>query len=335
MTFKISADNRKEWLQLNNPTGGPFFYGLLNQKQKIILEDWISETTANNMIGECGIPAMGILLGLILANDIRRVVQCGHYAGFSLLILSMLMKNAYNNSCIVSIDIDQVVTRFAQSYIDRAQLNDTAKLLVMDSGDPYCAVEALSQMHNQPPQLVFIDSSHQYKHTLEELNLWASVIQPGGFIVTHDASRMASNYDRNNLGGVRRALDEWLPRHPDVSSIIIDPEMGLQEQPTYKDPCGLALIHVKKPQPFNGASATKRRLIYDPGFHHRDNWLLGDGWTFAGRGVLHEPGSSSSVSCFSPVVGGETYKIEVELAKVISGGVHPGAGGGGTYGIYE
>ena len=123
----ISANDRRKWLQLNSPSGGPFFYGLLDHKQKTILNGWISETTANNMIGETSISAIGLLLGLILANDIRRVVQCGHYAGFSLLVLSMLMKNARNDSRIVSFDIDQVVTRFAQSFIDRAVMNDTGR----------------------------------------------------------------------------------------------------------------------------------------------------------------------------------------------------------------
>lgn len=324
----VSSNDRMSWLQLNSPLGRPFFYNLLDKGQATLLDNWISETSSKNMIGETSISAIGILLGLVLGNNIRRVVQCGHYAGFSLLVLSMVMKNSRHGGRIVSFDIDQAVTRFAQSFIDKGELNDTAKLFIMDSADSFCVTSALSEMHNEPPQLVFIDSSHQYRHTIEELTLWASAVQPGGFLVMHDASRMASEFDRNDLGGVRQALDEWLPQHPEVSSIIIDPDSDLQNRLTYIDPCGLALLHVKRPRSLSVGVATKRRLISDPNFQHSDNWLLGEGWSFTQGRVSHTPGISSSASCFSPVVGGERYKVEVELANVTSGGVHPAAGSG-------
>jgi hypothetical protein len=45
--------------------------------------------------------------------------------------------------------------------------------------------------------------------------------------------------------------------------------------------------------------------------------------------VTKAPGVSSTLSCFSPVVGGERYRVSVELADVTRGGVHPCAGSGG------
>jgi hypothetical protein len=52
------------------------------------------------------------------------------------------------------------------------------------------------------------------------------------------------------------------------------------------------------------------------------------GWEKIGQGVRKNPGSSSSLACFAPVIAGEKYLVTLTLSDVISGGVHPGAGAG-------
>jgi hypothetical protein len=69
-------------------------------------------------------------------------------------------------------------------------------------------------------------------------------------------------------------------------------------------------------------------MIADPAFRHADAWMPGDGWVRERAGYRKLPGVSSGLSCFSPVVGGEDYWVDVELAGVKSGGVHPAAGAG-------
>ena len=66
--------------------------------------------------------------------------------------------------------------------------------------------------------LLFIDTSHEYEHTLRELAVWTSLVKPGGWILFHDtnlsgtATRRLSggmNYGWDNSRGVTRAIEEF------------------------------------------------------------------------------------------------------------------------------
>jgi predicted O-methyltransferase YrrM len=69
-----------------------------------------------------------------------------------------------------------------------------------------------------PLDLIFLDSSHEYKHTLEELALYWPLIAPHGVLVLHDTNltekitRKLSgevNIGWDNSAGVSRALQEF------------------------------------------------------------------------------------------------------------------------------
>ena len=60
--------------------------------------------------------------------------------------------------------------------------------------------------------LLFIDTSHQYRHTFDELNVYGPRVKPGGVILLHDtdlevAPGSVSDEDRDFP--VRRAVVEW------------------------------------------------------------------------------------------------------------------------------
>lgn len=324
---KVTVETRHLWHQLSTPSGGPFYYALLSDDQRHILRDWLEDTGNRNMIGETSVSAIGMLAGLILGNRINRVAQCGHYAGFSLLVLAMLMKQARIPGRLVSVDVDQNMTDYTRSWIERAGLTDIATALVLDSGDPFAAHEVTRQLGGSP-SLVFIDSSHQYRHTLEELDLWSRFVAPRGFICLHDVSDLSRSFDANGLGGVPAALEEWLPKNPNVSGITVDPGSHHAEA-IYLDPCGFGLLQVRDVPPgLMLPRPESKRLIADSYLAYRDNWQLGDGFIWGENGVAKEPGASTAISCFSPVVSGERYHVVVELEDVRSGGLHACAGGG-------
>jgi predicted O-methyltransferase YrrM len=331
--FAVSDENRHLWHQLDSPSGGPFYFLLLSEVQRQVLRDWLTDTSSRKMIGETSVSAIGMMAGLVLGNRIERVAQCGHYAGFSLLVLGMLMQQARIPGRIVSVDIDQHMTNYTRSWIDRAGLSDIATAEVLDSGDPFAAWQVEDKLGGSP-ELLFVDSSHQYRHTLEEMDLWSQFVKPGGFICLHDVSAFSSYQDANGLGGVPAALREWLPRNPNVAGLAIDP--GATDlarfhaaSPVYRDPCGFGLLQVQNaPMVARPARPGRKRMIADPGFRFSDNWVLGEGWAWESGGVVKAPGVSSGLSCFSPVIAGERYRVIVELADVTEGGVHPGAGAG-------
>jgi cephalosporin hydroxylase len=60
--------------------------------------------------------------------------------------------------------------------------------------------------------LLFIDSSHQYQHTYDELNLYGDRVADGGVILLHDTDlevAPGSTRDEDKGYPVRRAVQEW------------------------------------------------------------------------------------------------------------------------------
>ncbi|MCZ4073362.1 class I SAM-dependent methyltransferase [Agrobacterium sp. LMR679] len=321
---QVSAENRLKWQGFENGVS-PFLFQILDDNQKRLYMDWFKETADQNLVGETSQSVINALVGLIFGNKISRVVQCGHYAGYSLILLGMLAKSYASGLKIASIDIDQSVTTFTDKWVEKCGLTGTCRTWVRDSSDSFAAKEARDFL-GDAPELVFIDSSHQYRHTIDELNLWASEVAPGGLICMHDAAPFAKYQDHSNLGGVNRALEEWCADNPSVEKIVL--QSGLSVSPVFKDPCGLAIMQILHPADFSRTPArSDKRMVKDTSFAFSDQWVLGEGWSFAPGKVSKQPGTSSSLSCFSPVKAGEKYRVTAELIDVKAGGLHPGAGG--------
>jgi len=71
-----------------------------------------------------------------------------------------------------------------------------------------CTQETYSQLPGDV-DIVFIDTSHAYEHTLQELTLYRWLVRPGGKIVLHDTELP---YPEGVIGKpfpVKRAVTEW------------------------------------------------------------------------------------------------------------------------------
>jgi hypothetical protein len=121
--------------------------------------------------------------------------------------------------------------------------------------------------------MVIIDSSHQYAHTLQELDLWYGALPLGGLIVMHDVSRYAQSFDSTAKGGVRKAILEWSEKR-NVPALLLN-SFVTDESPdslVYRDGCGLALIQKQMANPEIGEGsfvhqdqgwlANARRIIF-------------------------------------------------------------------------
>jgi predicted O-methyltransferase YrrM len=208
------------------------------------LKSWYAETEAKQHVGEINVPAMCLLQGLISGSGIRRVVQLGHYFGYSTLLLGFLFRSMGVKCGLFSIDIAEDASRFTQTWIARAKLDEYVTIAVGDSAAPSSVTLARNAIGGSP-QLVLIDSSHQYSHTLKELDLWTSVLPLGGIVALHDTSNFATAWDSTAQGGVRRALDDWLPLHPNFGALNLNGYVGASmdaDSLVYKDGCGLGLL---------------------------------------------------------------------------------------------
>ncbi len=242
--FGTNPHNGYWWHRLKGSDYVPPVYAGLSDYEWLILQQWFDDTEQKfPSPGEVSIPGISFLSGLIGGSAISSIVQCGHFVGYSSLMLGFLFRKMGKKNALFSIDIDPVPTRYTQDWIERAGLQEYVKLSVASSSDP-AMVEEARAFHGSSPHLVFIDSSHRYAHTLEELDLWWEALKPGGLIVLHDISVFAQQFVGPDDGGVLRAVREWSEK-AGVQPFLMNQFVDGGTQPadlTYKDGCGLGLL---------------------------------------------------------------------------------------------
>jgi len=74
---------------------------------------------------------------------------------------------------------------------------------------------------DKPIDFFFLDSSHQYQHTLDELKEWGKWVKVGGKIAMHD-----THHTVGHAVGCRIALDEFLGKNPGFFSAEHNPDCG-------------------------------------------------------------------------------------------------------------
>jgi predicted O-methyltransferase YrrM len=143
-----------------------------------------------------------------------------------------------------SLDLDPAMCELSRSWINRAGLGAFVEIAEGNSLDPRSPIAAADYL-GDAPELVIIDSSHEYAATLQELDLWYPALAPGGILVLHDVSRFATDFDVTRRGGVGVAFSEWRQAHPEVETFCLNGDARSMEaaRPAYKDACGLGLIH--------------------------------------------------------------------------------------------
>ena len=205
--FKQKTGNRFWWFKINDYL--PLIYANLSSKEFNTLIEWYEETEEKQLIGECNIPLISTLAGFISGNNLDRIVQCGHYAGYSTLLLGWTLRRMGKKNALFSIDINPDVTQFTLKWIRKAGLEDVVHLTIGDSADEKIVSQSIDYFNKRTPKAIFIDSSHQYKHTLKELKLWFHTLSPSGLLFLHDISDYAKTFDSTEEGGVQKAVDEW------------------------------------------------------------------------------------------------------------------------------
>jgi len=204
---------------------------------------WFDDTEAAGRIGEVNVPAMCVLQGFIMGSMVRNVVQLGACAGYSTLLAGFMMRRMGLERAVVAIDIDPAACAYCETWIARAGLGRHVRIECGDSADAG-APERARAWFGGGVNLVFVDSSHRYAHTLVELDLWARELQPGGFLFLHDTSEFAARFDPSAAGGVGRAFAEWTARNPAMRAINVSNTLATLETPAqvYRDGCGLGIV---------------------------------------------------------------------------------------------
>ncbi|MEY2497115.1 MAG: hypothetical protein QOD12_671 [Verrucomicrobiota bacterium] len=245
--WKEKSHPRYWWHRLPGTDYVPPIYSDLSEPEWRTLRDWYDETDRSGPIGECAVPLISLLHALVMGNRISRIVQLGTCAGYSALLLGWMLRRMGARNGLFTLDLDPAMCEISRRWIKRAELEDFVEIAERSSLDAGATSAARNYLGGEP-ELIILDSSHEYQSTLAELDLWYGALAPGGLLVLHDVSRFAAEFDVTREGGVRRAFAEWRKVHPDVETFSLNGEARSMDlpRPPYKDACGVGLIH--KPQ---------------------------------------------------------------------------------------
>jgi predicted O-methyltransferase YrrM len=222
----------------------PPVYSELTAEEWAIVRAWYEETDRSGIIGECAVPLVCFLQGLVLGNRITRLVQLGTCSGYSSLLLGFMLRRMNAEEGLLTFDINPELCQLTRSWLERAGLTNYVTVMEGDSLDSRSLAVA-RKFFPDLPELILLDSSHEYQATVRELELWYPALQIGGLLLLHDVSRFAAGFDVTREGGVGRAFAEWRRSHPEAEALCLNGESNSMElpRPLYKDACGLGLIH--------------------------------------------------------------------------------------------
>jgi predicted O-methyltransferase YrrM len=179
-----------------------------------------------------------------MGNRASRIVQLGTCAGYSALLLGWMLRRMNATRGLFSLDLDPAMCEMTRRWIVRAGLETFVEIAERNSLDPQSPMAAKEYLRGNP-ELIIVDSSHEYQATLAELDLWYLALAPGGILVLHDVSHFAADFDVTKKGGVGRAFAEWRKAHRDVETFCLNGHARSMDspRPLYKDACGVGLIH--------------------------------------------------------------------------------------------
>jgi predicted O-methyltransferase YrrM len=232
------------WHRLPGMDFVPPIYSDLSDDEWQVVRAWYEETDRSGLIGECAVPLISLLHGLAFGNRITRIVQLGTCSGYSSLLLGFMLRRMDAFGGLFTIDINPELCALTEGWLARAGLTNYVKVALGDSCDS-ATVAAATKHFGAAPEMILLDSSHEYQATLDELALWYPALEIGGLLLLHDVSLFAAAFDATQQGGVQRALSEWRRVHPEAEVLSLNGasrSMALP-RPLYKDACGVGLIH--------------------------------------------------------------------------------------------
>jgi predicted O-methyltransferase YrrM len=159
-----------------------FDLAAFNRATESYTAGWSSEPTVSQFLGR-----------LVFAKRAQVVIELGCFTGWSTIHMAYALKQA-GAGRIHYLDYEQRFLDHASASLRHLGLEAQGEPLRGMSNDP-AVVSRLPAVAD----IVFIDTSHDYRPTLEEIDLYGKRLAPGGCLVLHDSL---------SAPGVRRAVFE-------------------------------------------------------------------------------------------------------------------------------
>ena len=118
--FRTASDDRFWWHRLRSTDYVPPLYAGLSRREWAVVEGWFAHTRLRGRVAEINVPAMSLVTALVAGNGIRRVVQLGHYYGYSALLLGFTLRAMGARPGLFTIDKLGGWTTVTKSFFDPA-----------------------------------------------------------------------------------------------------------------------------------------------------------------------------------------------------------------------
>lgn len=157
------------------------------------------------------------------------IIETGVAHGGSLVFYASLME-AMGRGQVLGIDIE--IRPHNRVAIESHPLFHRIELLEGSSTSKEIVDQAREITKEAECVLVILDSDHSYSHVMAELDLYASFVTPGSYIVATDGvmrdvvgvPRAGSDWETNNPAN---AAEDWVVRNPDFE--IVQPSWPFNE----------------------------------------------------------------------------------------------------------
>lgn len=167
---------------------------------------------AGNTTGTTPDDDLDVLAALLLAARAKRILQFGTFLGGSGLVLAdIAAQNGGENGRVTTVDPNPEYNANQMKYAELAGLAGHIRTVDGLSTDP----ALLARLAREHWDAIYLDTTHQFQSTYEEIRAIAPLCGPATLFLFHDASQHAADtLDMGHQGGVKRAITEYCLLNP-------------------------------------------------------------------------------------------------------------------------
>lgn len=132
------------------------------------------------------------------------IIECGVAHGGALIFYASLLE-LLGRGRVIGIDVD--LRKYNRLAIESHPLSKRVILVEGDSGNPGLVENIRGLIHPEELVMVMLDSNHSQEHVGRELDAWAPLVTPGGYIVVFDEVM-------RRVADAPNALPDWATDNP-------------------------------------------------------------------------------------------------------------------------